>query len=65
MDYYEKQYRQDQYDLRIESFDLQIDLSLIIDDQKEYSKLIKKKREFILNYLLNDDIIDDELEYFE
>jgi len=50
----------------LESLDLQISLSSILGEEDEYNKLICKRREFWLNYLLRDEEQQDiEKDYFE
>jgi hypothetical protein len=50
----------------LESLDLQITLSSILGEENEYNKLIKKRREFLLNFLLDKEKEQDiEKDYFE
>lgn len=50
---------------QLESIELQLTLASILDDQIEYNKLIEKKRQFKLNYLLKENNIEKEIDYFE
>lgn len=53
-------------EIKLESLDLQIELSRILDEENEYLKLVKKKREYKINYLLKEKQEDDEeREYFD
>ena len=50
----------------LESLDLQIELAKIIDDEYEYSKLVKKKRDYLIDYILKEETEElDEIDYFE
>lgn len=49
----------------LESLDLQIELAKIIDDEDEYSKLVKKKRDYLIDYILRKDKKQKEIDYFE
>lgn len=49
----------------LESFDLQIELAKIIDDENEYLDLIRKKRNYIIDYLLRKNKVNKEIDYFD
>lgn len=50
----------------LESLDLQISLSSILGEEDEYNELIKKRRDFWLDYLLKEEKQQDiEKDYFE
>lgn len=46
--------------------DIQIEVAKILDEENEYLELIRKKREYKINYLLKEEQKDEEeLEYFD
>lgn len=49
----------------LESLDLQIELSKIIDYDNEYQELVKKKRDYLIDYILRKDKTQKEIDYFE
>jgi len=49
----------------LESLDLQIELSKIIDYDNEYQELVKKKRDYLIDYILRKDKKQKEIDYFE
>ena len=63
----EQEYKNRQHSLKLESFDLQIELSKIVDDENEYLDLIRKKRNYIIDYLLRNkkQDIEKEIDYFD
>lgn len=52
--------------IKLKSFDLEIELSKILDEENEYLELVRKKREYKINYLLKEKQKDEEeREYFD
>ena len=51
--------------IHLESIDLQIELAKIIDDENEYAKLVRKRREYLIDYILRKDKKQKEIDYFE
>ena len=51
--------------IHLESIDLQIELAKIIDDENEYAKLVRKRREYLIDYILRKDKKQKEIHYFE
>ena len=51
--------------IHLESIDLQIELAKIIDDDNEYQELVKKKRDYLIDYILRKDKKQKEIDYFE
>ena len=50
----------------LESLDLQISLSSILGEDNEYNELIRKRRDFLLDFLLREEKEEDiEKDYFE
>lgn len=49
----------------LESLDLQIELAKIIDDENEYNKLIRNRRNYFIEYILRKDEKQKEIDYFE
>jgi hypothetical protein len=50
----------------LESLDLQISLSSILGEENEYNELIRKRRDFLLEFLLREEKEEDiEKDYFE
>lgn len=47
----------------LEAIDLQIELSKIIDNENRYQELVKKKRDYLINYILEEE--EKEIDYFE
>ena len=46
------------------SLDLQIELSKIIDNENRYQELVKKKRDYLIDYILEEEK-EKEIDYFE
>jgi hypothetical protein len=51
--------------IKLESFDLQIQLATILGEENEYLELIRKRRNFKIDYLLREDKIEKEKDYFD
>jgi len=49
----------------INMLNAQIELSSIIGEENEYLKLIQKRRQFWLSYLLDKKKIEKEIDYFD
>jgi hypothetical protein len=47
------------------NLDMQIELAKILDEENEYMELVRKKREFKINYLLKEEKDETEREYFD
>ena len=47
------------------TLDMQIELAKILDEENEYMELVRKKREFKINYLLKEEKDETEREYFD
>jgi hypothetical protein len=47
------------------NLDMQIELAKILDEQNEYMELVRKRREFKINYLLKEEKDETEPEYFD
>ena len=61
----EQEYKNRQHSLKLESFDLQIELSKIVDDENEYLDLIRKKRNYKIDYLLRKNKVNKEIDHFD
>lgn len=46
------------------ALDLQIELSKIIDNENRYQELLKKKRDYLIDYILEEEK-EKEIDYFE
>ena len=46
------------------AIDLQIELSKIIDNENRYQELLKKKRDYLIDYILEEEK-EKEIDYFE
>ena len=49
----------------LEALDLQIELSKIIDNENRYQELLKKKRDYLIDYILKEEEKEKEIDYFE
>lgn len=49
----------------LEALDLQIELSKIIDNENRYQELLKKKRDYLIDYILEEEEKEKEIDYFE
>jgi hypothetical protein len=45
--------------------DIQIEMAKIHDEENEYMELVRKRREWKINYILKEKKEDDEKEYFD
>jgi hypothetical protein len=45
--------------------DIQIEMAKILDEENEYMELVRKRREWKINYILKEKKEDDEKEYFD
>jgi hypothetical protein len=61
----EQEYKNHQHSLKLESLDLQIELAKIVDDENEYLDLIRKKRNYKIDYLLRKNKVNKEIDYFD
>ena len=48
----------------LSALDLQIELSKIIDNENRYQELLKKKRDYLIDYILEEEK-EKEIDYFE
>ena len=48
----------------LEALNLQIELSKIIDNENRYQELLKKKRDYLIDYILEEEK-EKEKDYFE
>ena len=48
----------------LSALDLQIELSKIIDNENRYQELLKKKRDYLIDYILEEEK-EKEKDYFE